>query len=62
VQCWLGFFPAGVGVPGANDFTTLQNGTVYWFAVTVQTTWTVLQGPGPTNPTQKPPPGGKGAA
>jgi hypothetical protein len=45
VQCWLGFFPAGVGVPGANDFTTLQNGTVYWFAVTVQTTWTVLQGP-----------------
>ena len=44
-QCWLGFFPAGVGVPGANDFTTLQNGTVYWFAVTQQTTWTVLQGP-----------------
>jgi hypothetical protein len=46
-QCWLGWFPNGVGVPGANDFTTLQYGTSYWWAINGPgpVTWTVLQGP-----------------
>ena len=29
---WLGFFPNGVNVPGANDLTELRNGGVYWIA------------------------------
>lgn len=46
-QTWGGYFPGSDGVPGANDFTTLQNGTAYFFALknpgTV--TWTTLLGP-----------------
>jgi hypothetical protein len=46
-QTWGGYFPGSDGVPGANDFTTLQNGQAYFFALknpgTV--TWTTLLGP-----------------
>lgn len=46
-QSWGGYFPGSEGVPGANDFTTLQNGQAYFFALknpgTV--TWTTLLGP-----------------
>ena len=42
-QTWLGFFPAGVGVPGANDLGTLTLGQAYWIAITGpdSITWTV---------------------
>ncbi|GAB4323660.1 MAG: hypothetical protein Kow0010_05130 [Dehalococcoidia bacterium] len=45
-QVWLGYFPQAErdGLPGVNDFTTLKNGTAYWFAVTVSTNWTVIEG------------------
>jgi hypothetical protein len=32
-QTWLSFFPDGVGVPGANDLTGLQEGDAYWIAI-----------------------------
>jgi len=32
-QDWLGFFPAGVSVPGANDLTALKTGQAYWIAI-----------------------------
>ncbi|MGE3696098.1 MAG: hypothetical protein AB7H85_12855 [Dehalococcoidia bacterium] len=32
-QDWLGFFPAGVSVPGANDLVTLKTGQAYWIAI-----------------------------
>ena len=44
-ECWLGFFPSGVGVPGANNLPTLRRGLAYWVAISVNTPWTVVQGP-----------------
>ncbi|GMV85728.1 MAG: hypothetical protein AMXMBFR80_15830 [Dehalococcoidia bacterium] len=42
-QQWLGFFPSGVNVPGANDLTALSTGDAYWVAITgpSSVTWTV---------------------
>ncbi|PFG73493.1 hypothetical protein [Tepidiforma thermophila] len=42
-QAWLGFFPAGVDVPGANDLTALKTGEAYWIAITgpSSVTWTI---------------------
>jgi len=41
-QCWLTWFPAGVGIPGANDFEQLDEGRAYWVAIngTDSTQWT----------------------
>ncbi len=33
-QRWLGYFPSGADVPGANDLSSLKAGTAYWIAVT----------------------------
>lgn len=46
-QTWGGYFPGSDGVPGANDFTTLQNGQAYFFALKNAGTvpWTTLLGP-----------------
>ncbi|MFN0148165.1 MAG: hypothetical protein ACKVT1_16795 [Dehalococcoidia bacterium] len=42
-QDWLGFFPEGVNVPGANDLVSLKNGSAYWIAIKAPgpTTWTI---------------------
>lgn len=42
-QQWLGYFPSGVNVPGANDLTTLKTGQAYWIAITgpSSVTWTI---------------------
>jgi hypothetical protein len=42
-QQWLGFFPTGVNVPGANDLTALNTGQAYWIAITgpSSVTWTI---------------------
>jgi len=42
-QQWLGFFPTGVNVPGANDLTALKTGQAYWIAITGpgSVTWTI---------------------
>jgi hypothetical protein len=42
-QTWLGFFPTGVNVPGANNLTALNTGQAYWIAITGpgSVTWTV---------------------
>jgi hypothetical protein len=42
-QSWLGFFPAGVSVPGANDLTALRTGQAYWIAIKGpdSVTWTI---------------------
>ena len=42
-QQWLGFFPAGVNVPGANDLTKLTEGQAYWIAIKgpASVTWTI---------------------
>jgi hypothetical protein len=42
-QQWLGYFPTGVDVPGANDLTALQMGDAYWIAIVGpgSVTWTV---------------------
>ncbi len=40
-QRWLAFYPSGVGVAGANDFTTLTRYGAYWVAVTTTTNWTI---------------------
>jgi hypothetical protein len=42
-QDWLGFFPAGVSVPGANDLASLDNGAAYWIAIEGpgNVTWTI---------------------
>jgi hypothetical protein len=42
-QKWLGYFPSGAGVPGANDLASLQTGSAYWVAVNGpgNVTWTV---------------------
>ncbi|MFN0146431.1 MAG: beta strand repeat-containing protein, partial [Dehalococcoidia bacterium] len=45
LTCWLAYFPAGTGVPGANDISTLENGTAYWIAVVANVSWTVISGP-----------------
>ena len=41
-QTWLGFFPAGVNVPGANDLVKLKQGSPYWIAIKgpSSVTWT----------------------
>jgi hypothetical protein len=46
-QTWGGYFPGSDSVPGANDFTTLQNGQAYFFALKNAGTvpWTTLLGP-----------------
>jgi hypothetical protein len=46
-QTWDGYFPGSDGVPGANDFTTLQNGIAYFFALKNAGTvnWMTLLGP-----------------
>lgn len=33
-QHWAGYFPAGAGVPGANDLISLSTGSAYWVAIT----------------------------
>ena len=43
-QTWLGYFPAGEGVPGANDFTTFSRDTAYWIASNSTVTWTIIVG------------------
>ncbi|MFN8616983.1 MAG: hypothetical protein U0837_07775 [Dehalococcoidia bacterium] len=42
-QQWLGYFPSGVNVPGANDLTALKTGQAYWIAITgpSSVTWTI---------------------
>jgi hypothetical protein len=42
-QQWLGYFPSGVNVPGANDLVTLETGEAYWIAITgpSSVTWTI---------------------
>ena len=42
-QQWLGYFPSGVNVPGANDLTALKDGSAYWIAITGpgSVTWTI---------------------
>jgi len=40
-QKWETFFPGKANVPGANDFTTLENGRSYWVAVTSSSGWTI---------------------
>ena len=42
-QSWLGFFPAGVSVPGANDLTALRTSQAYWIAIKGpnSVTWTI---------------------
>jgi hypothetical protein len=32
-QTWLGYFPAGANIPGANNLTGLEPGTAYWVAI-----------------------------
>ena len=32
-QRWLGYFPAGASVPGANDLASLKAGAAYWIAI-----------------------------
>jgi hypothetical protein len=43
-QTWLSFFPDGVGIPGVNDLTALQEGDAYWIAIRGPNsiTWTVV--------------------
>jgi len=42
-QQWLGYFPSGVNVPGANDLVSLETGEAYWIAITgpSSVTWTI---------------------
>jgi len=42
-QQWLGYFPSGVNVPGANDLVSLKTGQAYWIAITgpSSVTWTI---------------------
>lgn len=46
-QTWEAYFPGADGVPGANDFTTLQFGMAYFVALKGggQLAWTTLIGP-----------------
>ena len=43
-QRFEAWFPGSANIPGANDFTTFQEGEAYWIAINQsgQTTWTVL--------------------
>ncbi|OAI42772.1 hypothetical protein AYO38_02925 [bacterium SCGC AG-212-C10] len=43
-QDWEAYFPSGVNIPGANDFTTLTKGRSYWIAITAPgpVNWTVF--------------------
>jgi hypothetical protein len=48
LPCWLAAFPNSGNIPGANDFTTLRFGVVYWVAVANTggpRNWTILEGP-----------------
>ena len=42
-QQWLGYFPSGANIPGANDLVSLQSGQAYWIAITgpSSVTWTI---------------------
>lgn len=42
-QCWFAFFPDGVGIPGANDFSNLVTGQIYWISIdgSGSQTWTI---------------------
>ena len=42
-QNWLGYFPSGVSVPGANNLTALKLGSAYWIAIKgpSSVTWTI---------------------
>ena len=42
-QTWLGYFPSGVNVPGANDLTSFHTGQAYWIAIKGpgNVTWTI---------------------
>jgi len=42
-QTWLGYFPSGVDVPGANDLTVFHTGEAYWIAIKgpSSVTWTI---------------------
>jgi hypothetical protein len=42
-QQWLGYFPSGVNVPGANDLVSLKTGSAFWIAITgpSSVTWTI---------------------
>ena len=42
-QAWLGFFPSGVNVPGANDLVSLKKGSAYWIAIVgpSSVSWTI---------------------
>ncbi len=44
-QSWQAYFPAGAGVPGANNLSQLRAGQAYWIAISGPggLTWTVAQ-------------------
>ena len=44
-QTWQAYFPAGAGVPGANNLTQLRTGQAYWVAIggPGDVTWRVPQ-------------------
>ncbi|MEP6872298.1 MAG: IPT/TIG domain-containing protein, partial [Anaerolineaceae bacterium] len=45
-EVYKGYFTLGEGIPGANDFTALTRGAVYWIATLSpgETSWTVQTG------------------
>lgn len=45
VQSFKGWFPSGVGIPGAVDITTFHHGGVYWIAISGpgSLSWTITQ-------------------
>lgn len=40
-QSWRGYFPEGVGIPGANDLEALRYAGAYWIAAETDTNWVV---------------------
>lgn len=44
-QTWLAYFPAGTGVPGANNLGQLKTGSAYWVAIAgpADVTWSVTR-------------------
>ena len=46
-QTWRAYFPAGAGVPGANDLTALRAGAAYWVAIAGPgtVTWSIDETP-----------------
>ncbi len=44
-QTFKGWFPSGVGIPGAVDITTFHHGGVYWLAISApgSLSWTITQ-------------------